>query len=223
MDWVVYGRDHDTANGADRTETDWAIAPFNLKIGLTNRSDLQLVVEPYLENKSVDRTTSPAVVERTSGAGDVTLRYKFNFWGNDGGPSAFGVMPFIKLPVHGHGIGANAVEGGVILPYSRDLSGGWGLGMQTELDLLKNGSGHGYHGALVNSVTVGHALSEKLEGYAELYSEHSAEHGSRWVGTLDFGLTYAATRDLQLDIGVNLGICAAAPDVELFTGISRRF
>jgi len=223
LDWAVYARDHDTHAGADRGETSWTIAPVNLKVGLNNWSDLQFVLEPLVIVDVTDRSAGPVQRERSSSFGDVTVRYKANLWGNDGGPSAFGVMPFVKLPVHGHGIGANATEGGIILPYSHDLAHGFGLGMQTEVDFIKNADGHRYHSEFVNSVTVGHTLLGKLEGYAEFFSQHSAESGARWVGTLDFGITYGVTPDIQLDAGMNVGISPAAPDIEIFTGISRRF
>ncbi|MEO6003365.1 MAG: transporter [Opitutus sp.] len=223
LDAAVYSRDHDTSDGADSVESTWTFAATNLKVGLTNNSDVQFVFEPLVITKSDDHLVQPAQHERSTAFSDVTVRYKRNFWGNEGGPSTLAIMPFVKLPIHGHGIGSDAAEGGVILPYSHDLPNGWGLGVQTELDVNKNSSGHGYHAAYVNSITAGHPITDKLEGYAELFSEHSAERGARWVGTADFGLTYSPTSDLQLDIGVNIGISPAATDVEFFTGLSRRF
>lgn len=223
LDWVVYGRDHDTANGADTRSTSWAFVPVNVKFGLTNDSDIQFVIEPVNRERTEDRTVNPAAVDRVSGFGDITVRYKRNFWGNDGGESAFGIMPFIKFPTNQHGLGNNAVEGGVILPYNRGLANGWEMGLQTEGDFVKNDDRSGYHAEWVNSITFGHELGGKFGGYAEIFSQHSFESGARWVGTLDFGVTYGATEDIQLDAGVNIGISPAAPDVEFFTGISFRF
>ena len=223
IDAAVYSRDHDTSDGADSTESAWTFAATNLKVGLTNNSDLQFVFEPLVITEAEDHLVSPAQHERRTDFGDVTIRYKRNFRGNEGGPSALAVMPFVKLPIHGHGIGSDAIEGGVILPFSHDLPNGWGLGVQTELDVNKNSSGHGYHAAYVNSITVGHDITDKLGAYAELFSEHSAERGARWVGTADFGLTYSPTPNLQWDAGVNIGLSPAATDIEFFAGLSRRF
>ena len=223
LDWGVYSRDHDTAQGADFVETAWTVAPVNFKVGLNNWSDLQFVIEPLVITETEDRTAQPRQHEKTTVFGDITVRYKANFWGNDGGGTALAVMPFVKLPIHNHGIGSDAVEGGVIVPYSHDLPSGWGLGMQTEVDVTRNLSGHGYHAEFVNSITAGHALGGKLDGYVELFSQHSAERGARWVGTFDVGVTCGLTSNLQLDAGVNIGISNAAPDLEIFTGISRRF
>lgn len=50
----------------------------------------------------------------------------------------------------------------------------------------------------------------------------SAERGSHWQATADFGLTYALTEDVQLDGGVNVGLTRAAEDVNPFLGLSVR-
>ena len=62
-----------------------------------------------------------------------------------------------------------------------------------------------------------------LAGYVEFFSLVSTESGSEWAGSVDFGLTYTLTENLQLDAGVNLGITRAADDLNVFTGISYRF
>ncbi|WP_432207214.1 transporter [Hymenobacter defluvii] len=66
----------------------------NLKLGLTHNVDLQVVVESYTVQTEGEGDTGT----RRAGFGDVTLRLKRNLWGNDGGPTAFALMPFVKLP-----------------------------------------------------------------------------------------------------------------------------
>lgn len=222
-DFAVYSRDRDRDRGENRQTDAWSLASVNLKFGLTNSSDFQVVLEPFLQIRSVDRSVQPATVEGTRGFGDVTLRYKVNFWGNDGGSSALGLMPFVKIPTNQHGLGNRALEGGVILPYTRGLAGGWELGTQLELDVMSNEGRRGHHAEYVSSITFGHDLAGAMGGYVEVFSQHSGERGSRWVGTLDLGLTYGVSRDIQLDAGVNLGISDAAADVEFFSGIAVRF
>ena len=65
---------------------------------------------------------------RQSGFGDVVLRFKVNFWGDDGGKTALGVIPFVKLPANQDDMGNHAVEGGLIFPVVVELPGGWELG-----------------------------------------------------------------------------------------------
>jgi long-subunit fatty acid transport protein len=51
----------------------------------------------------------------------------------------------------------------------------------------------------------------------------SVEQDSRWVGTVDAGLTYRLTGNLQFDAGVNLGVTDAADDINTFLGLAWRF
>ena len=42
-------------------------------------------------------------------------------------------------------------------------------------------------------------------------------------GTVDLGLTYGLTDNIQLDAGVNIGLTASADDINPFLGLSLRF
>jgi hypothetical protein len=221
MDFVAYTHDRNTAAGANTSSDAFAIAPVNLKAGLLNSVDLQLVIGTYNRVRTADR--SAGTIQRQSGFGDVTLRLKKNFWGNDRGESAFGMMPFVTIPASQDNLGNNAVEGGLIFPLDVKLPHGWGMGAMTEFDLLQNTDASGYHASFVNSVTFSHDIAGKLGGYMEFFSEVSAERNSDWIGTVDFGLTYGLTANLQLDAGVNFGVTRAADDINTFIGISVRY
>lgn len=221
MDLANFTYDRDTSGGGDiRTEA-WSLAAINLKAGLTPSTDLQLMIEPYARVRTQDRTTGS--VTRQDGFGDVTVRVKHNFWGNDGGTTALGIMPFVTLPTSQDGLGGRSLEGGVILPLAVTLPGGWDLGAMTEADWRCDDSGTGSHAVFVNSITAGHALAGNLAGYVEFYSEIGTEPGTGWIGLADFGFTYGVGKNTQFDAGVNIGVTPAAPDWNPFIGVSRRF
>jgi hypothetical protein len=215
-DLVAYTRDR---SGGVTTETT-DVLPFNFKIGLTNDSDIQFVYGSYSHVRVDGRGGSK---DSEDGAGDLVIRYKRNFWGNDGGQTAFGVMPFIKIPTSTFKDANDDVEGGVIVPLGVDLGGGIGLGMMTEVDILRSEVDGDYQPTFINSVTLGFDLTDKLGLYTEVYTERSAETGAHTIVTLDAGLTYAVTENLQLDTGVNVGVTDAADDVNVFAGLSRRY
>lgn len=221
MDLVNYARDRDQSGGGDTRTDAYAIAPVNLKLGLLNNVDLQLVIEPNNSVRARDRVAG--TVEKKSGFGDVTTRLKVNFWGNDGGTTALAMMPFVKFPSNQDGLGNDAVEGGVIFPLAVALPAGWGMGLMTEVDFLRDEEDDRYHASFVNSITFAHDIFGKLGGYVEFFSEISTEREARWIGTLDLGLTYALTDDIQLDAGVNIGVTDSADDVNPFVGMSWRF
>ena len=96
MDVFNYTYDRRNPDRSDVRAESLAIAPVNLKVGLCNRVDLQLVLETYSSVRIHDRDAG--TVEKHRGFGDVILRMKINLWGDDGGSTAFGVMPYVKLP-----------------------------------------------------------------------------------------------------------------------------
>jgi hypothetical protein len=216
MDLLAYTYDrskHEKVEGL-------AIAASNLKVGVLNNLDLQIIVETYNLQRTKDRHTGENA--RLSGFGDLTLRSKINLWGNDGGPSALSVMPFVKLPTAGDDLGNGALEGGVIFPFAMELPAEWGLGAQIEIDHLRS-SGSDYHQEVSNTIAVSHELGEKLGFYVELFNSVSNERHSAWIATFDFGFTYALTRDIQLDAGMNIGVTDAADDFNPFLGLSMRY
>jgi hypothetical protein len=220
-DFFNHTSDHDTAGGGDVRTRAWSLAATNLKVGLRHDLDLQLVLEPYRRVRTEDRVAG-TVVSR-SGTGDTTLRLKWNLWGNDGGSTALAVMPVVKFPTARDGLGNDAVEAGLIVPLAVELPDGWGMGLMTEIDWLRDDTGNGRHASFINTITFGRTLVGKLGGYAEFFGEISGESGARWVGTLGLGLTYGVTKHFQLDGGVNIGVTRAADDLNPFFGASRRY
>ena len=217
MDLLSYTRDR---SKHEKAET-FAIASTNFKVGVLNRVDLQIIVESFNILEMTDRDTGAH--SRVSGFGDLTLRSKINLWGNDGGPTALSVMPFVKLPTAKSELGNGAVEGGVIFPFAMDLPFEWGLGAQMEVDRFRDSTGSSYHHEFANTVTVSHDIVGKLAGYVELFNSVSNEPHSAWIATFDFGFTYAVSPDVRLDAGMNIGLTDAADDINPFIGLSMRY
>lgn len=214
-DLVVYTRDHE--DGVTTQSLD--VLPFNFKVGLTHDMDVQFVYGSF----SRVRVGAADFSDSEQGSGDLVIRVKRNLWGNDGGRTALGLMPFIKLPTNSLSSLNTEVEGGLIVPLAIELREGVGLGLMTEVDILRAERSGGYEPTFINSATVSFDLTKKLGLYTEIYTERSAEAGARTVVTFDAGLTYAVNDNLQLDTGVNVGLTEAADDVSVFAGISQRF
>jgi hypothetical protein len=220
-DLVSYSYDHDTEDGANTRVDAWAVAAINLKVGLLNNVDLQTVVESYNDITTDDLAAGEKM--KQSGFGDITSRIKINLWGNDGGMTALSVMPYVKFPTSQDGIGNGSVEWGLIAPMAVELPGGFGLGLQTEVDFVRDADDSGMHPEFVNTITIGRDLIGKLGGYIEFFSLVSMEDNSDWVGTFDMGLTYSFTENIRLDAGINIGVTSSADDFNPFLGLSYRF
>ena len=220
MDFATATFDDNNSAGMDSELREWSIAPVNLKVGLLNNVDLQFVLDTYVHSRAEDHIARTATT--ASGFGDFTTRLKINFWGNDGGKTAFGMMPFVKWPLPSLDLRNGKTEGGIIFPIAVALPNGWDMGAMTEFDFNHDAASTGYHAEFINSVTFGHKIVGKLSGYGEFFSNVSTE-GSSWIGEIDFGLTYALGDNIQLDGGCNIGLTNAAEDFKAFSGISLRF
>lgn len=195
------------------------VAPVNVKLGLTNTTDIQFIYDSYTR----ERVRAGGVTTTTDDWGDLTLRLKQNLWGNDGGDTALAVMPFVKIPLKSGDVGNDLVEGGLIIPLAVALPGGWSLGLMTELDWVAGASGRSRHAEWVNTLALGRDLTERLGGYVEFVSVHSNETGADWAAQLAAGFTYALGADIQLDGGCNFGVTRAAPDLQPFIGLTLRY
>ncbi len=193
----------------------WAIAPLNLKLGLLNDVDLQLVFTPYVNED--DGTTTQ------DGISDTQLRLKINLWGNDGGDTAFAFMPFITLPSASDDLGSDHVEGGLIFPFSTDLAEGVGLGLMFEVDFVFDAADDGYDTQFVTTGVVGFDVTDELGVYVEGIGITSTDSDVDFRGLLGLGTTYGLSANVVLDAGVNIGLTGDADDVNLFSGITIRF
>lgn len=212
MSFFDYSRDANRGASSDQL----ILGQINFKTGLTQSSDLQMV----LNSHAIGGESERGDVTRTSGFGDMTLRLKKNLWGNDDGPTALAVMPYVTIPTHTH-LSEKAWAGGLIVPLSVTLSDRFTLGLMAESDLVHDAATEGYDLEWLHSATLGIALTEKVGAYVELVG--IAGQDADYQALFDAGLTYTFTDSLIFDAGVRLGMNRAAPDAGVFTGMSIRF
>lgn len=124
------------------------VASSFAKIGLTDRSDLQIGFTPFAELTS----RAGGVSDRVSAFGDLLVRYKHQLTG-EGAPVQLAVIPFLKLPTAADGLGNDKVEGGLAVPISFALADPVTMTLGPEFDLLADADGDGRHLALVNLIT----------------------------------------------------------------------
>jgi hypothetical protein len=202
---------------SENTVTDsYLLNQANLKIGLTNSTAAQLVVQSF--SYQSERSLGDGTMERSHGFGDLTLRIKQNLLGNDKGRFAIALLPYVKFPTsHAK---KERYEWGLILPMSLELPGKWKLGMQLEADRLQDSEGPGLHTQLLESLTIGHEIVKHLEGIAETYYTYdiSQHHFNNFVNA---ALQLEVAKDVKLDGGLNYGLQRDAMK-SYFLGLSFR-
>ncbi len=199
---------------------------INLKMGITNTTDLQLVVESFVDFKALvvedfEKPGDYVFPYRENGFGDITLRVKQNLWGNNSGKSALAIMPFVKFPTSSLS-GGKFIEGGVVVPLAVDLGNDWGFGAQAQIDFLKEGFPFGdkYHVALLNSYTVGHPITQNSSFFVETYGQYDfrvEELNTFFNG----GVIFSLSKNLKTDIGFNYSL---NNNIQIyFLGLSFRY
>lgn len=209
-----------TYNRDEGVRTDgFSVLPMNLKVGLLNNLDLQLILNPY-ENILIHGN---GISNHDTGFGDMQLRTKINFWGNDGGMTAGGIMPFIQLPTGTGGLSDHHVEGGLILPLYVQLPAGFELGTMAEFDFDRNEENTGDGVDFIHTITFDHELFKKTEGYVEYVgiSPNGTDH--TYLAYFDTGITYAIRENIQLDGGINIGLSGETDAFTVFSGLSFRY
>ncbi|HET9640711.1 MAG TPA: transporter [Allosphingosinicella sp.] len=204
--------------GAGRTELLTVTSSF-AKMGLTERSDLEIGFTPFAELTS----RAPGAFDRVSGFGDTLFRYKHRLT-SASAPVQLAAIPFAKLPTAAGGLGNGKVEGGVALPVSFAFAGPATITLGPELDVLADSDGSGRHPALVNLVNISLAVAFRWSIVGELWTNFNFDPaGTIEQASADGAVAYTLSNRLQLDAGANFGLTAATPDLELYVGLSFRF
>jgi|TARA_B110000438_G_scaffold298124_1_gene345728 hypothetical protein len=196
----------------DEGDTAYTLMSTNSKVGLTNNTELQFIFDAYT-------WVDPETGNRTEGFGDVQLRLKYNLWGNDGGDTALALFPFVKVPT-GTALSNDEWEGGLIIPFSTQLTDRIGLGLMAEFDIVYDDSNQAHEFEFLHSAVLGFDLSDRLGMFIE-YIGVTGDTPYQVYGA--GGFTFAVNNDLVLDCGVQVGLNDTADDLGAFAGFTKRF
>lgn len=211
MSFVSYTRN----KSAGTTTESYSIAESNVKYGVSDKTDLQLVFTPYIS----ESTKTGGVKTTAADASDLTVRVKYNLWGNDGGDTALALMPNIKIPTSTD-VSNGEWEGGVILPFGMAGGENWSLGLQAEISRVADTDSGGHDWDFSHTAVLGLDVTERAGIYLE-YLGVAGDHA--YQPFFSGGMTYGINERTQLDAGTMIGLTEAAEDLTVFTGISFKF
>lgn len=184
----------------------------NIKTGITNSLDLQIIAETF----ATTAISNPGNYTKESGFGALTIRAKQNLWGNDGGKTAFSILPFANIPVHP----SDKFSGGIVFPLAVELREEWSLGTQIETDLVNNSDGKNYHIDYLISATASHSIIENLDFFFEGAALRNNEI-KLFEYFLNAGLVYNLEKNINIDTGIYYGIKNISSKT-FFVGLSFR-
>jgi hypothetical protein len=178
-----------------------------LTTGLTDSWDIQVGAELFISQKV--ELGGPS--DRDSGVGDIYLRTKWRFYENEETGTAVAILPYVKLPTNSGGVGNDAMEGGIIFPWTTKLTGGFDLNAMAEFDLLRNDADDGYDLYCYFSGSLGREITSAIGVYAELALAKSSG-GSPVEGVLGAGVRLSISERTYWDLAVYKGISDGATD-----------
>ena len=206
-------------SGGER-DTSLTIGETAFKYGLTDRSDIEVDVTPWVRQTS----RAPGLRDRASGFGDVTVGYKQGLTADDAAVQV-AVLPYVKIPTAKRALGNGKWEGGLLVPVGFAIpKSQLSIGLTPELDWAADGDGRGHHAAMVQVISLGWQATPKLSLSGELWGQWDWDPaGTTRQASADGSIAYLITNDVQLDAGANFGLNRQTPDMEIYTGVSMRF
>jgi hypothetical protein len=229
-----------TAPGRLQTETglgDWTlerregervdtvlIADTLMRYGVGGGTELRLGWTPFGFQR--DRDTDGSVM-RASRLGDATIGIKTSIVERKGDTGfAVSSIATVLIPVGRQPIGAGDWGATFQLPITYRTSKTISLQLTPIASAAVNDNGRGRHALYGGAAEIEYAFNETLK--ADLSTQVTRDddpdrtvRGTPALGNL--AISWQSNRNTQLDVGTNVGLNRAAPDVEAFVGISHRF
>jgi len=197
-----------------------ALGETLVRVGLTDNLEAQVGWTAY----GHVRERGPAERSSDSGVGDVTVALRRNLTNPDGSGFSLALMPYATLPTGNQVLGAGDWSAGLLVPVSYDLPHGLQLGFTGQVEAAADEDRNGRHLAFGGIAGLSADLSKTVSATVELSAirdEDPAGHSTELLAGLSAG--WMAKDDLQLDVGANFGLNEAAPDVQVYAGVAKRF
>jgi len=200
----------------DGTTKQLLINEATLKLGLSNSTDIQLIVQSFGQETKAQTLSNK---EKRQGFGDLTVRIKQHLYGADKDAVALAVMGYLKFPTTTFSTN-KSYEGGIMVPVEIKLPHEWKLGLQIEGDRLKDDEGNNFHTEIFQSLVLSHSIFKKLEASAETYYTYDFK-GHEWSNFLNAALLFEVNKNFKLDAGTYHGI-QRGTETSYFLGASFR-
>jgi hypothetical protein len=223
---VAYGYDENDFGGniVSRAEL-WSYGITQIKVGLLNRLDAEVILMPYQTITSTVKFGSINFRNTVSGFGDVVSRLKLNLWGNDGGKTALSISGDVRYPTAKHGVGelgSGQFEGGPAVEFAAQLPWDFELRINNAVNLFEDANDD-RQAAFANLISLSRRIIGNLEGYCVFSTSISTISGAEWFGAMKIGLNYRVAKNVELYLGNSFGVTDNALDYAPFLGIAARF
>jgi hypothetical protein len=159
--------------------------------------------------------------ENQRGFGDVTLRLKHNFLGDDQeSPLAASVIGYVRMPTGAAGVSNARPEYGLVLPVNVEVGDTYNLEAQLETVLNYDPEQGERFWRLTPSVALDREFGKKLGLLVEGAFPWDSQD-RRWNAQLNVAPTFDITENFQVDIGTHVALNGRT-DRQYFVGFTIR-
>ena len=205
--------------GVSGTTTAYSIGTPILKWGITEKVDFELGLALF----NWMRQTRLGESVSAGGFGDTLLGSKVNVFGNDGGDRSLALLPFLKIPTGAAGLSNQHVDFTLNAPYTITSFKPWSLTIEPNFGIIRNADNTAYttdYGLIANLSR--EVFIKGLTAAVEIaFDTRADKEPSRW--SFDPSLQYMIGKNLQLDLGIYLGLNRATPRYNPYIGVSFRY
>jgi hypothetical protein len=207
---IETGIQYTRARQAGRPAQQFLDFPGTLRIGLSDRIEARLPVDPVVQLREAS----------DAGHGTVGFGLKYRFLDADSPWPSLGVEPVVLFHIDA---GSARPDVGARGLASWELPAGFTLDVNAGMTAMAQSDPSGYLLQAQTSASLGKQISERLSGFAELFFSSKGERDGREQLGFDTGLTYLVTRWLAVDASVTTTLTGRGPDVAVQAGISVLF
>ncbi len=195
-----------------------------VRIGILQNLELRL---GYSGLQSTETSIKlPATKTHGNGSADSSIGFKYYLGAEQGYMPEIALLAGVSLPTGESSFSSKRFDPSWRLCCSHTLpkgySLGYNLGMAWESEEDSRGSRHTLS-VLEWTATIGRGLTDKLGAYFELYGDAGLSVQGGPANSVDAGMTYLLSPNLQLDGFVGLGLSEDADDWTVGFGFSYRF
>jgi hypothetical protein len=202
-----YSAFHDSLGGVTERIEQTNLFSTGFRLGLINNADLEVDVRPYAdyhENSELTQIMGAGILRTygkryVQGIEDIVIRSTINLLGNDGGPIAVGIIPYLVTPTGDRFFSFQRVEGGFEVPAELALPRGFDVIAEAGFGIDRNLANTIYGGDFYPSVALEHNLFlPGLKGFVEYHADMPIQLQRIFTSGADIGLNYLINRNFEL-------------------------
>jgi hypothetical protein len=208
-------------NGGDEKKIKSVFDATNLRFGITNDLELNLIFSPLLtqEEKSQNKYS------QQNYSSDLEISFRYNVFGNDekNNQKSFALIPRIVAPTSTNEEDSNNYQAGLIFQYFQKLPKKFNLLLSSEPLLNKGYLEKNYHLTSINIINLNREIYRNLNAFIEFYNSKRFADKTIIQNSFNCGFVYQINQNFAIDFAFYLAASDVSADKVIQLGSSYLF